>query len=116
MDSDAEKQVWTHAWELYGDSLGTVLREALADYKRAAGFDDLTRVYESTAGRGALLSLKRELSVRWPRNNFGQSDSCVELRSRLRSYLYEYLLRRIVLERKGALVLRDVLFAGDLGL
>jgi hypothetical protein len=116
LDSDAEKQVWTHAWELYGDSLSAILREALATYKRAAGFDDLTRVYESTTGRGALLALKRELSLRWPRNNFGQSHSCVELRSRLRSYLSEYLLRRIVLEQQGASSLRDALFAGDLGL
>ena len=116
MDSDAEKQVWTHAWELYGDSLSAILREALASYKRAAGFDDLTRLYGSTAGREALLALKRELSLRWPRNNFGQSDACVELRSRLRSYLNEYLLRRIVLEHQGAPAFRDVLFAGDLGL
>ena len=116
LDSDAEKQVWTHVWELYGDSLSEILREALAGYTRAAGFDDLTRLYGSTAGRGALLALKRELSLRWPTTNFGQSDACVELRSRLRSHIYEYLLRRVVLEQRGTSSLRDALFAGDLGL
>lgn len=85
LDSDAEKRVWEHAWQLYGDSIGAFLREALAGYKRAAGFDDLTRLHESTTGSQGLLLLKQELNLRWPRHNFGQSDACVELRSRLRS-------------------------------
>lgn len=52
LDSDTEKQVWTHAWELYGDSLSAILREALATYKRAAQY--WVRRWQATGALPAL--------------------------------------------------------------
>jgi hypothetical protein len=116
LDSDLEKQVWLCSSQVLGDSLSEVLREGLMTYKRAAGFDDLTRFHESIAGREVLMVLKRELQARWPRMKVDDSEMYIELRSRLRSYLYQYLLSRVVLEQRGTPVLRDALLASDLGL
>lgn len=108
--------MWEHAWKVYGDSLSTILRQALVTYKRTAGLDDMNRLYSSMAAYPVLLILRKELIMRWPGGFFGDSDSCVELRSRLRSHLNQYLLRRIVHEHQAAPVLRDALFGLDLGI
>lgn len=42
--------MWEMAWQVYGDSLGEILSQALTGYKRRSGLDDLTRLYYSTAG------------------------------------------------------------------
>lgn len=115
LDGDVETLMWEKAWQVYGDSLGTVLRQALVGYKRTAGLDDLTRLYPSTVGRQALLILRQELMLRWPNGYFGQSGLCIELRCRLRSHLTQYLLRRLVNEHVDTPVLRDALFGLDLG-
>ena len=109
MDSDVERLVWEKASEAYGDSLGSILNEALAGYNRSPGFDELTRLYPSTVGDGALAILTQALSRRSPNDYVERSRLYVELRSPLRSYLTWYLLRRIVHERRGIPVLRDAL-------
>ncbi len=115
MASDVERLVWERASEVYSDSLGPILNEALAGYNRSPGFDELTRLYRSTSGDWAMAILTEALERRWPNDIVERSGLYVELRSRLRSYLREYLLRKIVLEGRGTLVLRDALFAGDVG-
>lgn len=116
LDSDFEQLVWSTAWQVYGESLSMILSEALACYKRTAGFDDLTRLYPITAGCEMLLILREALIRRWPNGHFGHSDSCVEMRSRLRSHLLHFLLRRLVNEHSGTHALRDALFGVDLGI
>ncbi|MNF61229.1 hypothetical protein D3C84_428670 [compost metagenome] len=115
MDSDVERLLWIKARQIYGDSLSTILSEALLVYKRAVGFDHLTRLYSSTAGSETLLILRQALIRRWPSGHFGHPDSCVEMRSRLRSYLTQFLLRRLVSEHPDSSVLRDAMFGLDLG-
>ena len=99
----------------YGDSLGSDLGEALADYNRAPGFDELTRLYRSTTGYQGLEILIEALKRRWPNDRVERYELYVQLRFRLRSPLRDYLLRRIVLEHPDIPVLRDALFAGDVG-
>lgn len=107
--------MWQMALQVYGHSLSEILRQALAGYKRSSGFDDLTRLYSTTAGPQVLPILRQALLVRWPEVDFGQSELCVELRSRLRSHLSQYLLRRLVFEHAAPPVLRDALFGADVG-
>lgn len=116
MDSDVEKLVWERASQVYADSLSLILSEGLLGYKRTAGFDDLTRLYETTLGGATLASLRHALKLRWPARELGNSETYVEIRSRLRSYLAQYLLRKLVVENEGTPALRDAFFAGDLGL
>lgn len=94
---------------------GIILNQALAGYTRSAGFDDLTRLHCSTAESEALVTLRAALIRRWPNGDFDHAEGFIELRSRLRWYLYDYLLRRVVNERPGLPVLRDAMFAIDLG-
>lgn len=115
MDSDVEKLVWERAWQVYADSLSLILSEALVGYKRTSGFDDLTRLYEATLGGETLMSLKHALKLRWSDSDVGHAEPYVQLRARLRSYLAQYLLRKLVFEHKGTPALRDAFFAGDLG-
>ena len=107
--------MWEIAWQIYGDPLGEILSLALAGYKRSSGFDDLTRLYYSTAGHQALPVLREALLGCWPDGDFGQSELCVEMRSRLRSHLIQYLLRRLVTKHAAPPILRDALFGVDLG-
>ncbi len=88
---------------------------ALVGYKRTSGFDDLTRFYEATLGDETLKSLRHALKLRWPASDVGHAEPYVELRSRLRSYLTQYLLRKLVFEHEDTPALRDAFFAGDLG-
>ena len=115
MDGDVEKLMWEMAWKVYGDSLGEILSQALAGYKRSSGFDDLTRLYYSTAGHQALPVLREALLGCWPDGDFGQSELCVEMRSRLRRHLSQCLLRRLVTEHAAPPTLRDALFGADVG-
>lgn len=107
--------MWEMASQVYGDTLGEILSLALAGYKRSSGLDDLTRLYPNTAGHQVLPILRKALLVRWPNVDFGQSELCVELRSRLRSHLNQYLLRRLVFEHAAPPVMRDALFGADVG-
>jgi|GEM_PF-2022762 len=116
LDGGVEKLMWERALQVYGDSLSTILRQALAVYKRTAGMDDLTRLYPSTTGSHALLMVRQELIMRWPNGSFGDSDLCVELRSRPRSHLNQHVLRRVADDRADSPALRDALFGLDLGL
>lgn len=116
MECDVERPVWSTAWQVYGESLSIILSEALVSYKRTAGLDDLTRLYPITAGGEVLEILRQALIRRWPDGHFGHSDSCVEMRSRLRSHLLQFLLRRLVNDHSGGHVLRDALFGVDLGI
>jgi hypothetical protein len=115
LNSDVEKRMWEMASQVYGDALGEILSLALAGYKRSSGLDDLTRLYPNTAGHQVLPILRKALLVRWPNVDFGQSELCVELRSRLRSHLNQYLLRRLVFEHAAPPVMRDALFGADVG-
>ena len=85
-----EKLVWERAWQVYADSLSLILSEALVGYKRTSGFDDLTRLYETTLGGETLMSLRHALKLRWPASDVGHTEPYVELRSRLRSHLTQY--------------------------
>lgn len=116
MDSNVEKLVWERASQVYADSLSLILSEALVGYKRNSGFDDLTRLYEATLGGETLKSLRHALKLRWPASDVGHAEPYVELRSRLRLYLVQYLLRKLVFEHEDTPALRDVFFAGDLGI
>lgn len=71
MDSDVEALVWERASQVYADSLSLILSEALLGYKRTAGFDDLTRLYEATLGGETLMSLRNALKLRWPTSDVG---------------------------------------------
>lgn len=115
MKIDVERLMWEKAWRAYGDSLAMILRQALVGYKRSPGLDDLTRLYPSVVGDEALAMLRRELILRWPDGYFGRSDLCVELRSRLRSHLHQYLLRRLVNDHRDTPALRDAMFGVDVG-
>ncbi|MCU1733856.1 MULTISPECIES: hypothetical protein [unclassified Pseudomonas] len=115
LNSDVEKRMWEIAWQIYGDPLGEILSLALAGYKRSSGFDDLTRLYPNTAGHQVLPILREALLRCWPDGDFGQSELCVEMRSRLRSHLIQYLLRRLVTKHAAPPILRDALFGVDLG-
>lgn len=53
--------------------------------------------------------------MRWPNDSFGESEPWVELRSRLRSHINQFLLRRLVNQHAAPLTLRDALFGVDLG-
>ncbi|WP_042156924.1 hypothetical protein, partial [Pseudomonas plecoglossicida] len=96
LDGDVERLVWERSLQVYGELLSEVLDQALAGYTRAPGFDDLTRLYAETAGHAGLVMLRQALIDRWPYGEFGHSESCIELRSRLRSHLSQHLLRRLV--------------------
>ncbi len=115
MNIDAEKLVWQHAWHVYGESLGFILQEALAGYRRASGFDQLTRFYDSVASREVLRLLTQGLLLGGLVREAETAESYVEIRFRLRSYLAEYLLRKLLAEHQGTPELRDVMFAVDLG-
>ena len=115
MNSDVEKQVWHRASDVYRESLAQVLSQALGRYKRVAGFDDSTRLYESIAGGHALMALRHALMLCWPSHTIESSGSYIELRSRLRAYLVDYLLRKIFHDHLCTPDLRDAFFAADLG-
>lgn len=104
--------------------------DSLADLRRSSGRDsepgvgglqaqfwlrDLTRLYPNTAGHEVLPILREALLRCWPDGDFGQSELCVEMRSRLRSHLIQYLLRRLVTKHAAPPILRDALFGVDLG-
>ncbi len=78
-------------------------------------FDDSTRLYESIAGGHALMALRHALTLRWPSHTTDCSGSYIELRSRLRAYLLDYLLRKIFHDHLCTPDLRDAFFAADLG-
>jgi len=115
LDGDVERLMWEMAWKVYGDSLSGILREALSGYKRSAGFDELTRLYCSTARQEALPILREALLECWPDGDFRRSELCVEMCSRLRSHLSQCLLRRLVIKHAAPPILRDALFGVDLG-
>ncbi|PIB53736.1 hypothetical protein [Pseudomonas sp. 2822-17] len=116
MDSDVETLVWKRASQVYADSLSLILSKALLGYKRTSGFDDLTRLHEATLGGETMMILRHAIKLRWPASDVGYSDPYVELRSRLRSYLTQYLLRKLVFDHEDTPALRDAFFAGDLGM
>lgn len=115
MQDEVEKRLWEQAWRVFGDSLGVVLSETLAGYKRSAGFDEMQRLYPSTIGAEAFQVLRQALTRQWPTSNIGGSQSFIEMRSRLREHLNQSLLRRLVLENRATPALHDALFSGDLG-
>ena len=47
-------------------------------------------------------------------HNQGTFDQMLKLRSRLRSHLQQYLLRRVVFEHQGLPILSDAYFSSDL--
>ncbi len=57
MQDGVEKLLWEQAWRVYGQSLGTELSEALGNYKRSAGFDEMQRFYPITVAAEALEAL-----------------------------------------------------------
>ncbi|NQD78195.1 hypothetical protein LOY42_13695 [Pseudomonas sp. B21-023] len=115
MDAEVEQLVGQRAWLIYGESLGAILENVLSSYKRAGGFDELTRFHGSTAGYDVLMLLKRALRQQGHARGYQVEESFVEIRYRLRTYLGEALLRKIVSEHQGTPALRDALFAVDLG-
>lgn len=107
--------LWEQSWQVFGKSLSKVISEALASYKRSAGYDEMQRLYPSALGDEAFQVLRQALIQQWPNGNGESSHAYVELRGRLREHVEQYLLRRLVLSNQVAPALRDALFAADLG-
>lgn len=89
MDAEVEQLVGQRAWLIYGESLGAILENVLSSYKRAGGFDELTRFHGSTAGYDVLMLLKRALRQQGHARGYQVEESFVEIRYRLRTYLGE---------------------------
>lgn len=115
MQDEVAKLLWEQSWQVFGKSLSKVLGEALASYKRSAGFDEMQRLYPSAVGDEAFQVLRQALMRQWPHGHGQSSHAYVELRGRLREHVEQYLLRRLVLGNQVVPALRDVLFAADLG-
>lgn len=116
MNVEVERLVWLESWRRCGDSLRVILSEALSRYNRTPGYDERTRLHASIVGTEALDALREALLLRWPKGSVEQSELYIEMRARLRSYLTEYLLRRMVPDHPDSPFLRDALFAIDLGI
>jgi len=115
VQDEVVKLLWEQSWQVFGKSLSKVLGEALASYKRSAGFDEMQRLYPSAVGDEAFQVLRQALMRQWPHGHGQSSHAYVELRGRLREHVEQYLLRRLVLGNQVVPALRDVLFAADLG-
>lgn len=50
LESDLEANIWMTAAKVYGASFPDLLNQAISQYKRVPGLDDLTRLHKATVG------------------------------------------------------------------
>lgn len=115
LESDLEVQVWLAATRAYGINLQSKLGQALSQFKRQPGLDDLTRVYPQALGDHAFQALDSLLSERAPDAGRSLGDF-IEVRYRLRWHLVHYLQRCLIDDGYATPAIRDDLFGTDLGL
>jgi hypothetical protein len=115
LGSDLEVHIWMIAAKVYGASFPDLLNQAITQYKRAPGLDDLTRLHKATVGSEIFYTLKSVLadaaSVGVPNH-----DGYIEVRHRLRWHVLSYLQRRLLDDGYATATMRDDLLGTDLGL
>lgn len=113
--SELEAGVWFAASHAYGVNLRTLLGQALADFKRSLGLDDLTRVFPGTVGCPAFEALRSLLSEGALEPARAAVDF-IEVRYRLRWHLVRYLQKCLIDDGYATPAVRDDFFETDLGL
>jgi hypothetical protein len=91
LESELEATVWSVALRAYGASLHQVLEQALAQYKRQPGLDELTRLHSSTGGQAGVRALGCALSKEMPNWGDRHRDDYIEIRRRLRWHIARHL-------------------------
>ncbi|MEX3774560.1 hypothetical protein [Pseudomonas sp. MYb118] len=119
LDSALEVSIWTAAGRTYRSNLQSVIEQALVEYKRQPGLDDLTRLHASTAGQDGLIALRTALSKRMPETSGcdrGNYLNYQELRRRLRWHIVQHLQQRMIKDGSATPAMRDDYLSTDLGL
>jgi hypothetical protein len=117
-----EASIWTAAARTYRYNLQSVIEQALVEYKRQPGLDDLTRLHASTAGQDGLIALRTALSKRMPEmsgcdhGNYLNYLNYQELRRRLRWHIVRHLQQRMIKDGSATPAMRDDYLSTDLGL
>ncbi|NWF06703.1 hypothetical protein HX810_03315 [Pseudomonas salomonii] len=115
LGSEVEFIVWRVAEVAYGDLLCGVLKQALQEFRREPGLDDLTRIYPTSVGRDSFEALASVLG----KEEIGrlQNNSChLEVRYRLRWHIVRYLQQRLINDGYAPAAIIDDFFSTDLGL
>lgn len=116
LDSALEASIWTVAGRIYRSNLQSVIEQALVEYKRQPGLDDLTRLHASTAGQDGLIALRTALSKRMPEMSGCDRCNYQELRCRLRWHIVRHLQQRMIKDGSATPAMRDDYLSTDLGL
>lgn len=115
LGSELETAVWTSACSVCGPLLNNELVEALAQYRRLPGFDEMSRLHAHTVGSG-LSVLGNALSQHCVPGTYQIHPEFIEIRCRLRWHILRYLQSRLVNLGHASPEIRDDFFASDLGL
>ncbi|AVI87160.1 hypothetical protein XJ28_27340 [Pseudomonas syringae pv. tomato] len=114
--SALKASMWTAAEQAYGPNLQSLIEQALAEYKRQPGLDDLTRLHASMAGQDGLIALRSALSKRMPEMSGCNRGNYLELRRRLRWHIVWHLQQRLIEDGCATAAMRDDYLGTDLGL
>lgn len=110
---EQETQIWQYAAAHYGESLTSIVNDALSSFRRAPGLDSLSRIHQTDVGASAFSVLHDVL----PQTNTPRPDATfVHIRQQLRAHLSYHVLKRLVEDNAVPAVLSDRLLAIDLGL
>ena len=116
LGSALEARIWTVAVDAYGPALGSLIEQALVDYRRQPGLDDLTRLHSSTAGQDGLAALRYALSKRMPEMSSSDYGTYQELRRRLRWHVVRRLQQHLIKDGLATPAMCDDYLSPNLGL
>lgn len=113
MKVDQEALLWRRAEAHYGSLLGSMVKRAVASFRRRPGVNPLTRIHESDVGAGAFAVFTSVLPQAGVPPSTGRF---IHIREQLRSHVNYYVLEKLVSDQAESPSLRDALFSIDLGL
>lgn len=111
-----ERLVWRCASDVYRADLPAILNQLLDGFVRSPGMDSVARLSPACIGNEAYESLLNALNAGTRRNvRFVDHGWHIELRSRLRQYLFRGLQRQLVATGAASDALIEDLLQHDLG-
>lgn len=116
LGSALEASIWIAAVDAYGPALRSLIEQALAEYKREPGLDDLTRLHASTAGQDGLAALRYALSKQMPEMCSSDRGTYQELRRRLRWHVVRRLQQCLIKDGRATPAMCDDYLSTNLGL
>ncbi|MDT8923346.1 hypothetical protein RBE51_10995 [Pseudomonas taiwanensis] len=112
-----ERLVWDIAVQVYGGDLPAILNDLLNGYARSPGIDSIARLTPGCIGSQGYVALLTSLRASNRRDvRFFDQGWHLELRSRLRHYLYRGLQRSLVANEVAPEALVEDLLGYDLGM